>query len=424
MALLPAHSLVVAAVYLGAVLLLGWWEQPDGDFSVYGLAPQACYLLLLVLLARLVARSTWLMVPAETLFALLLEWDACCMLVSAVTVHLLAVWWPAGDPDGIVRAFLALQWLGWWRLMHVLLHRSRWRGLFAAAGGALVLCATLYAQAQFGPLWYGPEAEEGDADPWQAYRGINVENVYYRQPALLDAALDRVPAGTPGRPQVYFLGFAGWAHQDVFWKEMQFVDRLMDKRYGSGQRHLLLVNHLDTLDRWPLANRNNLALALRGLGARMGPDDVLLLFLSSHGEENEGVATRFWPLSPNDIRPQQLRQMLDEAGIRWRILVVSACFSGQFVEPLKDDHTIIATASAADRSSFGCSNEDDMTYYGRALFADGLARGESLSEALQRVATRIAKREKREGKEPSQPQLWMGDAMREKLSRLERAGKD
>ena len=69
----------------------------------------------------------------------------------------------------------------------------------------------------------------------------------------------------------------------------------------------------------------------------------------------------------NDLRAAELRSILDAAGIGWRVIVISACYSGSFVDELRSDRTLVITASRADRNSFGCSNEADMTYFGRAL---------------------------------------------------------
>ena len=141
-----------------------------------------------------------------------------------------------------------------------------------------------------------------------------------------------------------------------------------------------------------------------------------MLYLTSHGSERHELAVDFWPLPLNDITPQRLREMLDEAGIKWRIIVVSACYSGGFVEALKDEHTLVATASAKDRQSFGCANERDFTYFGEALFRDELQREGTMLEAFSRTREAIVAREQREKLEPSMPQLYIAPLMEQKLS--------
>ena len=112
--------------------------------------------------------------------------------------------------------------------------------------------------------------------------------------------------------------------------------------------------------------------------------------------------------------------MLDESGIRWRIVLVSACYSGGFVEPLKDDHTLIMTAAAYNKKSFGCSNANEYTYFGQAIFKDMPAGPYQFVSRFKEAMAAIAEREQREGLEPSEPQLFVGSLMNDKLEQLER----
>jgi hypothetical protein len=111
--------------------------------------------------------------------------------------------------------------------------------------------------------------------------------------------------------------------------------------------------------------------------------------------------------------------MLDDAGIKWRIIVVSACYSGGFISALKDDYTLIMTASDADRTSFGCGSKSDATYFGDALFQHALRFEDSFVKAFQNAKQRIAEREHAEHRRPSEPQLYVGTEMAAKLPQLE-----
>ena len=69
--------------------------------------------------------------------------------------------------------------------------------------------------------------------------------------------------------------------------------------------------------------------------------------------------------------------MLRESGIRWRVIVVSACYAGSFIEPLRDENTDHPDRGGRDRTSFGCSDDNDLTYFGEAFYRDALPkRGE------------------------------------------------
>ena len=64
------------------------------------------------------------------------------------------------------------------------------------------------------------------------------------------------------------------------------------------------------------------------------------------------------------------------------------------IEPLKDDYTLIMTASAADRTSFGCGIESNATYFADALFQHALRFEDSFVKAFAQARERIAAREK------------------------------
>jgi hypothetical protein len=127
------------------------------------------------------------------------------------------------------------------------------------------------------------------------------------------------------------------------------------------------------------------------------------------------------PLDLAQVTPATIRTLLDEAGIKWRIIVVSACYAGGFISELEDAQTVVMAASQADRTSFGCGNQSDATYFGEALFEQGLAKSDSMLAAFEIAKKRVAEREAAAGyKPPSNPQISVGAAMADKLKELER----
>ena len=79
------------------------------------------------------------------------------------------------------------------------------------------------------------------------------------------------------------------------------------------------------------------------------------------------------------------------------------------------------TASAKDRNSFGCSNEADFTYFGKAYFDEALRSGDSFVEAFDHALPTIAAREKKEDYTPSDPQRFVGAGIAAKLEAWRRA---
>jgi hypothetical protein len=325
--------------------------------------------------------------------------------------------------SGRLGAFLIAGWywlgLAWYLAAAIRAVRiaTGMRGVRAVLLGGIVLAGGVLPQVTIFPvrLWYQPPAEAAETAP-----AINVEDTFGAQDGLVRQALDSVAPSRGGTGDLYFVGFAGFAQQDVFLKEARSAQALFDARFGTRGRSLLLVNNPATVAALPIASVSNLAAALRGIGHKMDAErDVLFLYLTSHGSQGE-LAVRFPPLLLNGLTPDRLHDMLDEAGIRWRVIAISACYSGSFIPALEDGHTLVMTAASADRTSFGCSNENDFTYFGDALIGHALQRDRSFVGAFRSAADAIGEREKREGLVPSQPQIFIGDAIQDKLAGLER----
>lgn len=104
------------------------------------------------------------------------------------------------------------------------------------------------------------------------------------------------------------------------------------------------------------------------------------------------------------------------AGIRRRIIVISACHAGAFIPILKDPSTIIITAAAADRTSFGCSDDRDLTHFGGAFYRDALPTAATLDQAFATATASIARREASEHITPSKPQAYFGADLERILS--------
>lgn len=269
-------------------------------------------------------------------------------------------------------------------------------------------------------------ASEDDAeDEWAEYRTLDVEKIYYAQPRLMAKATDALRPQRPGVVDLYLIAFGSYAHQDVFSSEVHAVRALFDKRFDTAGRSLVLVNDLKTLETEPLANANNLRRALKEVARKMDPEeDILFLFLTSHGSKDHRLSVKFWPLRLNDLADDDLARMLDETGIKWRVVTVSACYSGGFIETLKNANSLILTASRADRNSFGCSNERKFTYFGKAYFDQQLRRELSFIEAFHKATEVIEEWETADDLTPSVPQIHVGDAVGAKLDALERRLKE
>ena len=244
---------------------------------------------------------------------------------------------------------------------------------------------------------------------------LNVERIYLDQPRLVGEALAAVRASRPGVAETYFVGFAPYSAQDVFLNEVRHAQTLFQEELDAEGRTLLLANSRETVDELPLANGHNLGLALRGVAAKMDPEDIAFLHLTSHGSDDHQLSVAFGNLGLNDLSAQEIGRIVDSANLPWRVIVVAACYSGGFIEPLQSPRTLVMTASSADNVSFGCEHGREYTYFGEALYKDNLVDGD-YAGAFQRALKTVEERETQEGLEASEPQMWMGEDMAAKLS--------
>lgn len=302
-----------------------------------------------------------------------------------------------------------------WRLAPALSRRT--------AGVSMLGVALLVAPGIWYPrnhLWIPAEATETRNEVNEKYFALADEKGFYAQHDALQRALSALLPERPGIIDLYTLTAGLYASEDVFMKEVKFIDALMRQRFDAEGRSLVLVNNPKTVHELPLATATSLSAALKHIGGLMNrEEDVLVLYVSSHGSDKHDLSVDFWPLRLKPINPAALKRALDASQIKWKVLVVSACYSGGFVAPLQDENTLIITASSATKTSFGCGNESDATYLAKALFDEALRKTYSFETAFAQARETILLREQTEKHEPSDPQIFVGAAIREKLLQVE-----
>ena len=243
------------------------------------------------------------------------------------------------------------------------------------------------------------------------------------QGPLLEKALAAIAPSTPAI-ELYSLVLAGDGKQSVFLREADYVNNMLASRFGAyGQ--IGLVNHRDHLLDRPMATRENLRRAAQTLAERSGPEDLLFIYLTSHGSHDHQLVLDQPRLELADLPADELAIVLAPLKNRDKIIVISACYSGGFIPALKDERTLIMTASRADRVSFGCSEEADFTYFGDALFAQALNETDDLAHAFNLAKAHVAERELADNYEASEPQIWAPKSVlaRWKLLRQQQARK-
>lgn len=244
-----------------------------------------------------------------------------------------------------------------------------WKALGFAA--ALALAAPLAAQAQRDPLNGAFGALEIALPPADALDQVE----------KMAASLNAIAPQRPGVVDTYILAVSLW-NDPVFEREAKEAAAILGRRFDAADRTIILSAGTGAGPRaYPTATPNNIQAALGRIGKTINPaEDLVIVFFTSHGGEDGAVAIQETNRMGGALRPLHLRSSLQQAGIRTRVVIVSACYSGHFILPFSDADTVVLTAAAADKPSFGCEPSRDWTYFGDAFFNHGLRGGGGLIE--------------------------------------------
>jgi len=415
----PSGNPMRASAAMGGAWLLLWialdrWlSQPDPQFYAAGIPLLAWYGISILALAAVLR---WRAAPAPApefgpVLALALGAVPVPLLFAAVAADYLDTsWFWAG---AILVGIYTLLYLA--RGLRAVTGETQ---RAAACAGLLFVLGVVWATDRLDVIpdvWAPgePRAEQAGESP------VDGESLLFEQAARIDRALAAIHRGSATTPKAFFLGFAGVGDQKVFAQEIGLASRVLGERYDIDGRSLSLINDQRDLDRAPLATVSGLKYALQGLAARMNLDeDVLFLSISSHGSQDPSIAVSNSELPLDNLGDEDLAEALRDSGIKWRVIIISACYAGGFIESLQDPRTIVIAAAAADRTSFGCSNDRDLTYFGEAFYRDALPAAGSLREAFDAAKTAIAKREHLERVDPSNPQAFFGAKMQAKLAAM------
>jgi hypothetical protein len=224
-----------------------------------------------------------------------------------------------------------------------------------------------------------------------------LESATYAQKGFLDKALASLKRGRPGAINMYLLAVAGDGSQEVFRREVDFVHKTFADRFGTSGRSVALINSRHTLASVPMATITSIRASLKAIASRMNRDrDILFLFLTSHGTQEHELSLSQPGMLLRGLRASELGELLKESGIRWKVVVVSACYSGGFVDALQDERTLVITAARHDRRSFGCADENDFTYFGRAFFKEALPGARSFQQAFSKASILVDEWERKD----------------------------
>ena len=408
-------SILVVALCLATWAGLDWlYAQPDPQFFLANTPLLAWYVLAILSLAALLRWRAKPKPPFAATFALAVGSIPLPLLIAAL----------AGN-------YLTTRWL-WVMAASATLYGLFYfaRGLRSLTGQpqrVAALCGILFIGAFVAAtdaldvipdVWATPELDAPQASTDDSL--ADAEGILFDQAGRIDASLAGIKPESNANPKAFFLGFAGVGDEKVFAQEVGLASRVLGERYAIGDRTLSLINDERDLERAPLASVSALRYALHGMAQRMNLDrDVLFLAISSHGSQDPAIAVANSGLPFNDMTDRDLAEALRQSGIKWRVIIVSACYAGAFIDSLKSPTTAVITAAAADRTSFGCGTDSDLTYFGEAFYRDALPEAKTLRDAFDKAKAAIGVRERRERQEASKPQAFFGTQIDAKLATLE-----
>ncbi len=427
-------SLLIWIVVLAALRIAVQYVAagPGGGFNPYGLNAVVAWLALEAAVAALFVPAAARATALSAMFALLVVAELAAYgakigvtllpsaavsnaVLSAASFAIFAavsVWW-VGAIVAVLRSCVPLRWLPAF-------------GRVAALWVALLAVTVIVPHA---PVFVGRNFDIRSANGWEALHAkmaapaansgeAQDETARFDQAqrSLLQAEIAGLGPPTRSATNVYAIGVAGWAGQDVFLKELDGGLAVLGDILPIKGHTLRLVNQGDTIETLPLATPRNFAAAIHAIGEAMNKDeDILLVLMTSHGEPS-GFGLRLPNEAVAELTPNDLATIVNNEGIKNRIVIVSACFAGVFVPPLANDNTIVLTAADARNTSFGCAPERDWTYFGDAFFRQSVRPGRDFQRAFDNARMLIHGWELMDHATPSNPQGHFGPALVARLA--------
>lgn len=247
----------------------------------------------------------------------------------------------------------------------------------------------------------------------QADSGIEIERDRAPRDELaehrrLDRALARLAPQRPGVVDAYVVAL-GLDSDAVFGREAREAGAVLERRYdAAGHTVVLAGSDGHAPSDLPRGSPGNIAAVLARVAELMDEkEDVLILYTTSHGAPL-GIVYNDGDQGFGVISPVRLAEMLRQLGIARRMVIIGACYSGVFVPALASDDSVVITAAASDRSSFGCQADSDWTFFGDALVNHALRKPQPLAAAAAEAVSLIASWEAKGRLKPSRPQIKIG----------------
>lgn len=308
-----------------------------------------------------------------------------CVAGAAYLVHLSHFDWAQYGKVASWGFFLfAMPFVSWQAIALTRLAKHLW-GSDIRLGGLQLLGASVLSIliVPMYPLYYQSFDYRFRIDFWQSYQlitaeaptnvaadeptkpplGMSEEQIYSQDRLLNDQLSHLEPSKVGDAPRYYFVAMAPDDEQRVFEREVKSVAAIADNVLGTNKRSIILVNSLNTAATIPMATNTSLKRSLEAMrGLMQAEKDVLVLYITSHGAKDY-IVTKMTGANLDGLTSTTLKETLDGSGIKNVVVIISACHSGSFIDDLKGPNRLIMTAASADKTSFGCSDDRDWTFF-------------------------------------------------------------
>jgi hypothetical protein len=405
--------LIVVVSALVDIALDGVRAAPDASWSPLGVNGELFALGLLMVTSAVIAM---LCRDAALFVALPIATLAAFPLLQVVHALPAALHFDLPEPWSTAFEIAMLAWMVLLcvRAVHVLSESPKSRRIVRALAGGLLLSLPLWFAPLAGPFegWWSDDEDQAAAP---ADTNPASEPVMAVQSYLLDQALDNLDDERPGITDLYFVGFAPDSRQDGFRRELDLAQRVLDERFDTRGRSITLLNHPDTATEVPFATLTNLRRVLQELGDAIDPDDdIVMLYLTGAPDPENGLAAVLPPLELVPITPESVEQLLDSANIRFRVIVVSTCAAGAWIDALQSEDSAVLVSSPAQSHAPGCAGSAQPSPFSEALFGRALHSADSIPAAFAQVVHDLTPQG------GTAPQLWMGRNVEAQLKQVKR----
>ena len=229
-----------------------------------------------------------------------------------------------------------------------------------------------------------------------------------RSDALLDQQLSKLTAArSDAKPRLFVLAAALHDQSKAFRGDVEATAIKLLQHAPTAHVIKLANPAMGQAHDLPYATRENLARVISVISASMQEQDRALIMLTTHG--NAGIlAINAGSQAYSPLSSKELQQMLQPLEKYDHGLILSACYSGSFIEPLKSANRWMLTAAAANRSSFGCQFHGTQTYFIDALLKQTIDSKTYLRNWYLQTKLSVTEREKTEKLVPSSdPQIFI-----------------